>query len=571
MIEKYILISFIFLIILICLLNIIYYNNKKKFFDNNKNNILKDANWTILILNDFKSELLNKKLKENYSNFMKEMIIFVNNYNIINGTKWWIFNIFQTKIEYLKDLSKSELWINDITINFNNIFDFYLYNKKPDYIANEPKTLNNKLVLPPVFKDAPLPPFLNFKESSVNNIINSNSNSNSKNTVLVNNKTNYNLRSTSIISSNNKIDLSKSKQIVTYRPRQVNNNNTIIRQLNTNIIKKYPRDTKTNNNQEIKKNVRPYISSKNIITTPSPKQFTKNKPIINNITTPSPKQFTKNSNITTPASMEFSENKNSPIEFIISSFLNTINLLSKDKPIINNNSTPSLSQSTRNKSIINNNSTTSLPESTRNNNNTEKSPIELILSAYFNITNLFSKNKEVITEEFKINSRNNSLPEKKNNSKDKKIIINGDKSSNITIPSSLDGKYGNLNIHVNYNSENSVNHLNNNKTNYGANNLDANNLDTNNLDTNNSILEYTSDNSSRIYTNKDWIYPEKCLNNSECCNNYYNSTNYKNGYYNANDNNNFIQSLNNAPEDPITSIGNYNPINNYISANSFYR
>jgi hypothetical protein len=70
MIEKYILISFIILIILIYLLNIIYYNKKKEFFDNNKNNLLKDANWTFLILNDFKSELLYKNLKENYNTFM---------------------------------------------------------------------------------------------------------------------------------------------------------------------------------------------------------------------------------------------------------------------------------------------------------------------------------------------------------------------------------------------------------------------------------------------------------------------------------------------------------------------
>ena len=167
------------------------------------------------------------------------------------------------------------------------------------------------------------------------------------------------------------------------------------------------------------------------------------------------------------------------------------------------------------------------------------------------------------------------MPKNKNIPKDKKIIINGDKNSSITIPSSLDGKYGNLNIHVNYNSENSVNNLNNNKTNCGANNTSPNNKlsnnNVNNNNNNNSIPEYTIDNSSRIYTNKDWIYPEKCLNNSGCGNKYYNSTNYKNGYYNANDNNNFIQSLNNAPEDPITSIGNYNPINNYISPNSFYR
>ena len=120
MIEKYILISFIILIILIYLLNIIYYNKKKEFFDNNnKNNLLKDANWTFLILNDFKSELLNKNLKENYNTFMKEMIIFVDNYNTINNRRWWIFNIFQTKIEYLKNLSNSEKWINGITINIS--------------------------------------------------------------------------------------------------------------------------------------------------------------------------------------------------------------------------------------------------------------------------------------------------------------------------------------------------------------------------------------------------------------------------------------------------------------------
>ena len=581
MIEKYILISFIILIILIYLLNIIYYNKKKEFFDNNnKNNLLKDANWTFLILNDFKSELLNKNLKENYNTFMKEMIIFVDNYNTINNRRWWIFNIFQTKIEYLKNLSNSEKWINGITINFNNIFDFYLYNKKPVYIINEPKIINNKLILPPVFKDAPLPPFSNSKESNKNNkanlsgiesnrslddssssasrqvlmssVINNQTNSNINSNLIKNNKVNLpvNNQTNSTINlnsiSNNKKNLPVNKKIITYRPRQINNNNiSINRPLNTPVTIERPRDRQNINNN--KKTINPIVSSypkdKNIITTTTtfpPHKFTTNPPIINTLQT----QSTKNKPNTTPSPAQSTKNKP--------------------------NTTPPSEQSINTTTPF----ITEFDESIF-------SLIEIIKNKIFSIINSF-KNKKVITENFKINSSdlgdsndnefltNNSLPKNKIISKDKKIIINGDKNSSITIPSKENGKYGNLNIHVNYNSENSVNHLNNNKTTCGGNNSDINNKLPNNYN-NDSKPEYTSDNSSRIYTNKDWIYPEKCLNNSGCGNNYYNSTNYKNGYYNANDNNNFIQSLNNAHEDPITSLGNYNPINNYISPNSFYK
>jgi len=79
--------------------------------------------------------------------------------------------------------------------------------------------------------------------------------------------------------------------------------------------------------------------------------------------------------------------------------------------------------------------------------------------------------------------------------------------------------------------------------------------------------EYIYD-SSRIHTNNDWVYPEKCLSDQLCKNNYYNASNYSNGYYDFNDNYNYINDLSCPPK---KSIHSNDKMNNKLNKKSILK